>query len=405
MNATQVAFSALFALLALALAAMTWLARRERRARQRAGQREWAVGLLLQTVAWPLFAIDLPPAPHLPAALGCGLLVAGYAGMARALLRSVGARSPRWPVYLPGAVLAALLASNVFLVTLQITLFWCFALLTIAVFTWSFAQLLRLPQPWSLKAVVLIFGGAALVCAYRLAEQLLQPQWGPAYDGALTPAQGVALGYFLLAPVFATFAFLMLQQERQQAWLEDLAAQDPLTGVNNRRAFFAQAEAMGARETLGGRLVAWLMIDIDSFKAINDRHGHGVGDVILRQVSDALGDTLRGSDIAGRFGGDEFCALLFDVQPGEAAQRAERLRQRIVAQSVGGAGQVVMATVSIGVAHARWDRRIDLDVLMAAADRRLYAAKRAGRNRVVASDVDAVPVAPPAARPSAQPAR
>ncbi len=194
---------------------------------------------------------------------------------------------------------------------------------------------------------------------------------------------------------------LPLRQARKPGRRQRQAAQDPLTGIDNRRAFFIQAEAMGARETLGGRLVAWLMIDIDAFKTINDRHGHGVGDVILRQVADALRATLRGSDIAGCFGGDAFCALLFDVQPGEGTLRAERLRQRIEAQSVGGNGEVVMATVSIGVAHTRWDRRIDLDMLMATADRRLHAAKRGGRNRVVASDVDAAAMAAVAPRPAA----
>mgnify|MGYP002712455160 CR=1 FL=1 len=238
------------------------------------------------------------------------------------------------------------------------------------------------------RVVIGIYIGAGVVCALRLLEQWQQPQSGPAFDAGITPAQQLALGYFLLAPVFATFAFVLAQLERQQRLLEGLAAADPLTGLDNRRAFFERVVrqlGIGPRDE---RLAALLMIDVDGFKPVNDRHGHAVGDRVLGVVAGALRAALQGRDIAGRFGGDEFCMLLVDVSPGEAGQRAERLRAAVAAQPVRVDGIEVPVTLSIGIAHARPGGDVDLDALLATADRRLYLAKRAGRDRVIDRDVE-----------------
>ena len=136
------------------------------------------------------------------------------------------------------------------------------------------------------------------------------------------------------------------------------------------------------------RLAALLMIDVDGFKPVNDRHGHAVGDRVLGVVAGALRAALQGRDIAGRFGGDEFCMLLVDVSPGEAGHRAERLRAAVAAQPVRVDGIEVPVTLSIGIAHARPGGDVDLDALLATADRRLYLAKRAGRDRVIDRDVE-----------------
>lgn len=391
MDAWQVTLLAMFVLLAVSLAAMAWLVLREHRIRERAGLREWTAGLALQTLAWPLFAIPAAVLGGAIQAMACALLVAGYAAMLRALLRSLPATPARTPlswavVYLPALMLLLALLVPGQAPQARIAMFWVAALLTVLL---SVRAPLRRHgrRPGPERALLVLFAGAALVCVYRLAEQGWNPQSGPTFDAGITPGQQLALAYFLIAPVFATFAFLLLQLERQQRWLEGLAAEDALTGIHNRRAFFEQAQRRLSRHD-GDGLLALLMIDADSFKAINDRHGHAVGDRVLVAVAAAMRGCLQPDDIAGRFGGDEFCMLLMGVSAGDAAARAQAVRRAVAARPLRIDGIDVPVTLSIGIAHMREGRDADLDRLLAIADRRLYLAKRTGRDRVIDHDVE-----------------
>lgn len=385
----------MFVLLAVSLAAMAWLVLREHRLRERAGLREWTAGLALQTLAWPLFAVPAAVLGGAIQAMACALLVAGYAAMLRALLRALLRSLPATPARTPLSWAAVYLPALMLLLALlvpgqapqaRIAMFWAAALLTVLL---SVRAPLRRHgrRPGAERALLVLFAGAALVCIYRLAEQGWNPQSGPTFDAGITPGQQLALAYFLIAPVFATFAFLLLQLERQQRWLEGLAAEDALTGIHNRRAFFEQAQRRLSRHD-GDGLLALLMIDADSFKAINDRHGHAVGDRVLVAVAAAMHASLQPGDIAGRFGGDEFCMLLMGVSAGEAARRAQVLRRTVAARPLRIDGVEVPVTLSIGIAHMREGRDADLDRLLAIADRRLYLAKRTGRDRVIDHDVE-----------------
>lgn len=387
----------MFVLLAVSLAAMTWLVLREQRLRERAGLREWTLGLALQTLAWPLFAVPTSVLGGTVQAIACALLVAGYAAMLRALLRSLpatpGRASLSWAVvYLPSLILLLALLVPGQAPEQRIALFWTTALLTVLL---SVRAPLRRAgrRPWPERALVVLFTGAALVCLYRLAEQAWNPQSGPTFGAGITPGQQLALAYFLVAPVFATFAFLLLQLERQQRWLEGLAAEDALTGVHNRRAFFELAQQRLACAHDDG-LAALLMIDIDDFKTINDTHGHAAGDGVLASIAARLRAATRDGDVVGRFGGDEFCMLLTGGGIGDAAMRAERLRAQVAAYPPVIDGIANAVTLSIGIAHVRKGRAPDLDALLAMADRRLYLAKRAGRNRVIDRDVEVALPAP-----------
>ncbi len=392
MDAVKVTLLAMFVLLAVSLATMTWLVLRDPRMRERAGLREWATGLALQTVAWPLFAVPATVMHGSVQALACALLVAGYAAMLRALLRSLPAVSGRTPlswavVYLPAIMLLLALLWPGQASPQRITLFWVAALATVLLA--ARAPLRRRGRrPWPERALLVLFAGAALVCVYRLTEQALLPQSGPAFDARITPAQQAALMYFLIAPVFATFAFLLLQLEHQQRWLEGLAAEDALTGVHNRRAFFELAQRRLTRVHDGDGLAALLMIDVDGFKAVNDAHGHGAGDRVLATLATRLRAVVRDGELVGRFGGDEFCMLLLGSSVGEATLRAEQLRAQVAAYPLDADSSVAPVTLSIGIAHVRPGRGADLDALLAMADRRLYLAKRAGRNRVIDRDVE-----------------
>ncbi|MDR7191962.1 GGDEF domain-containing protein [Luteimonas terrae] len=391
MDAWGITLLAMFVLLAVSLAAMTWMVLREQRIREHAGLREWTVGLALQTLAWPMFAVPPSVLGGAVQAIACALLVAGYAAMLRALLRSLPTTPVRtsWPwalVYLPSLLLLLALLVPGQAPEMRIAMFWTAALLTVLLA--GRAPLRRRGRrAWPERALVVLFVGAALVCLYRLAEQALNPQSGPTFEAGITPGQQLALAYFLVAPVFATFAFLLLQLERQQRWLEGLAAEDALTGIHNRRAFFELAQRRLARAHDDG-LAALLMIDVDDFKAINDAHGHAAGDGVLAHVAAQLRAAARDDEVVGRFGGDEFCMLLTGGGLGEASERAERLRAQVAASPPVVDGVATAVTLSIGIAHVREGREPDLDALLAMADRRLYLAKRAGRNRVIDRDVE-----------------
>ena len=175
--------------------------------------------------------------------------------------------------------------------------------------------------------------------------------------------------------------FLSRRQEREQALT------DPLTGLGNRRYFDERGDGVLALARRRGRPFSVLMIDIDHFKRVNDQHGHAVGDEVLRALGNALKASLRGGDVCGRLGGEEFAVALPDEDREGAAATAERLRhalERLGASSAAARGPIEV-TVSIGVAAYPEDGDA-LEALLRRADKRLFRAKQSGRNRVVAAD-------------------
>jgi diguanylate cyclase (GGDEF)-like protein len=166
--------------------------------------------------------------------------------------------------------------------------------------------------------------------------------------------------------------------------LHKVSVADPLTGVANRRRFEEIAEVEWNRAMRVSWPVTLLMIDVDFFKAINDRHGHGRGDECLIQVAVALGASLRrGGDLLARYGGEEFIALLPNTRLNEGAQIAERMRSAIISLAIPSAKAEACAflSVSIGLASAVPSPLQDFRDLLAAADAALYRAKALGRNR------------------------
>lgn len=181
-----------------------------------------------------------------------------------------------------------------------------------------------------------------------------------------------------------------LRQKRYRERLQDnyrhslsLALTDDLTGLYNHRYLSAHLDTAIRRAVATGKPLSVLMLDIDFFKKVNDTHGHAVGDVVLREFAKRVTRSIREFDTAARYGGEEFVVVMPECDAGVAANVAERLR-RLVAENpfeAGEAGQLEI-TVSIGISwlHGEDDAPV---ALLARADEALYAAKRAGRNRVV----------------------
>ncbi|MCC5873528.1 MAG: GGDEF domain-containing protein [Gammaproteobacteria bacterium] len=185
-----------------------------------------------------------------------------------------------------------------------------------------------------------------------------------------------------------------LELQRANAQLHELAIRDHLTRSLNRRHFYDVAEAELQRAQRYHAPMSLLLLDLDDFKGINDRHGHACGDAALCQLVDLIQGRLRNSDILARIGGEEFVVLLPETEPESARQLAERLRQAIADQPFEHGEIRVTLTASWGVATAHTEDR-DIDSLLDRADRALYAAKDSGRNRVcVATSEVATATAP-----------
>jgi diguanylate cyclase (GGDEF)-like protein len=159
---------------------------------------------------------------------------------------------------------------------------------------------------------------------------------------------------------------------------ERLSMQDSLTALHNRRWFDAVFPPHAERLLAEERAAALLMVDVDRFKDINDRHGHAVGDTVLRWVAQGLADALRPCDLLARYGGEEFAVLVADAPGVVAFEVAERLRESV--EQSGTDRPTTRCTVSIGVALVHGGE--PFAELVARADEALFRAKSAGRNRV-----------------------
>ncbi|HVR69405.1 MAG TPA: sensor domain-containing diguanylate cyclase [Vicinamibacteria bacterium] len=196
--------------------------------------------------------------------------------------------------------------------------------------------------------------------------------------GAFTASAARVLG-ILANQAAATLSVIQLKERHR-----DLAEHDALTGLYNRRAFDDHLARAVAREDRQGGRFALLMLDIDHFKKLNDTYGHPAGDAALAGVARLLERLLRKGDLAARYGGEEFAAILPGSDEKGALGMAERVRQALESERLVFEGARLALTASFGAAVWPADGR-EAAALVGAADRALYAAKQAGRNRVTAA--------------------
>lgn len=250
------------------------------------------------------------------------------------------------------------------------------------------------PAGWFLSKASPIDGEARLVGHARLKDPTL------AVVVTATLADTLESYYRQLLLIFAVLLVLTLGgamfsvsllrslrvQESHAAELQRLATTDPLTGVCNRREFFAAGLREFLRARRYGTTLAVLMLDIDHFKDVNDRCGHPTGDAVLVALTGTVAALVRDQDTVGRLGGEEFAVILPATDLPGAIAGAERLRAAVGQAQIARADDPtaqLSVTVSIGVAALAADDA-SFEAVLARADKRLYAAKDAGRNRVVA---------------------
>lgn len=231
--------------------------------------------------------------------------------------------------------------------------------------------------------VIVILASLALFFGMRIPLM----QFLPFPFGAL-PMQPGWLGAFNLIVFGHTFLLVVLvvamSKERLELEQRTKAQTDPLTGALNRRAFMARGERLVARHGHESATLSLLFLDLDHFKALNDRFGHSGGDDVLTCFVGLVNACIRPTDFLFRMGGEEFCCLLPYTDTEQAQRVAERIRQQVEAAAVIVGGAPAKATVSIGIASTE-EFGYDLDALIRHADSAVYAAKRGGRNRVEVS--------------------
>ena len=184
----------------------------------------------------------------------------------------------------------------------------------------------------------------------------------------------------LLFTISIAFIMLAMAKERTEYSHRAAARTDPLTGIANRRGFLEQT-AVSKRAAIELKPTAVLLFDLDHFKTVNDRYGHAIGDRALQIFADVARAQIGTSGTVGRWGGDEFVAVLYDASRDHAATLAERTQLAFQRAAADIDGRPAKATVSTGMVFSA-DRPFELTALLAQADQALYRAKTEGRNRL-----------------------
>ncbi len=327
------------------------------------------------------FAVDDGAPRHLLILLGTESVLAGTALFGWGFARLCGARPPR-ALALPVVLLLAL---DALAWTQSPACFeWVFngagllVALSITLAHWRFAGLGATRVEKAVTTSFTLFVGTWAMRLGFTAAGDGRPSFHASHvPPAIEPWLGVFYGTI---PVIIAALTLNLVNERLVGRLRALAHTDELTGALSRRALRERAPALLARQRAGGRLVAALMVDIDHFKGVNDRHGHPAGDAVLQRTAHLVEMNLRSDSMVTRYGGEEFAVLLPVTGLDEARAAAERLRKAIEADVVEFDGARIGVTISVGLALVADGE--PLDAALTRADKALYRAKNAGRNRV-----------------------
>ena len=368
----------LMAVADLALASALWIGA----GRRRDGIVPWASSLVARACGFGIIALATEPQAG-AAALGLGLVALSITLQGAALVTYAKRHLPTWvhsavvaAVALPTQLLANDPASAALFVGVVLSIL-CLAAAAIA---WQ----LHAPAGSRARTIlVACFGAAGGILLVRGLGAVFVA------DAVAAVLRPTGLGAVATLTVFAaaigtTLAFLLLQKERAEGEVQRLATMDPLTGAYNRRTFHEIGERELGRARRAGQPLSIVMIDIDNFRAINDKYGSKVGDEVLQRFADLLRSALRKEDMVVRFGGDEFVVLLPEVPGPGAVVVAGRIRRAVAAAPIEVAAGQFAVTASLGVAARLDEGPESMDGLLDRAGSALSLAKERGRNRVVA---------------------
>ena len=336
----------------------------------------WSVGLLLIFSSTVLFgARDV--LPELLTVVVANLLLLGGSGLLTVgSSRFFNHAAPRWGVPLlllactPGLLWWTLVQPDypmrlLFISTVMLVLqLWHLGI------TWRYDR-----HSWAARFTITILTLIVLSLGLRVVSIAL----GTGGDNFFSPTlvQTLYLGSYSFGLLLLTISLVLQAAQRLHQELEQLVSHDMLTGALTRRALFEQGEIEIERSQRSARPMSVLMLDLDHFKRINDEHGHLVGDRVLRDFAERVQAQLRRPDQFGRFGGEEFLALLPDTDHDQALTVAERIRASTPTDPT-----LPVCTVSIGVATRPVRHPESLEALISRADQALYRAKDLGRDRV-----------------------
>ncbi len=347
------------------------------------GMRKWAIAIFLETLTWILIAARGSIPDVYSVVVANGLKAASHALILAAIYEFQQRSAPRWQYFAPVAltlVMGALLLDDIQGRFVWGSLIFGFQMALIG------RALLSDRETRTGRAWRLLFAGVVIVMtvlALRAAVALLgysdfaQPQ----NDAVPHPVQIISFIAVMATALLGSIGFVLMVKERTDREIRHLALTDSLTQVPNRHALMEHAERALARRN--GAPLALLMIDVDHFKQINDTHGHPTGDEVLRQVARLLSERLRGGDLLGRYGGEEFCVVAPDTDIEGALTLAESLRKSIATAPFSTECGTLSTSISIGISHCPPEVMRDLKKMLAEADAALYSAKQTGRNKVV----------------------
>ncbi len=224
-----------------------------------------------------------------------------------------------------------------------------------------------------------IFAGLTFFRLYILAANNIQPvehltQWN---------LNKITFLLCMLSLLAINFGFIAMVNEKMAELLEHAAGRDWLTNTLTRGHLEKSAEAQTLKTIKLKQSQAMLLMDLDRFKLINDTYGHLFGDKVLQIIADLIKDNAREIDLIGRYGGEEFCIIMPNASEAEAFILAERIRRKFESSPIMFNGQPISCTVSIGLCDSN-SIHAHFNTMFSAADKSLYAAKNAGRNKIVA---------------------
>jgi diguanylate cyclase (GGDEF)-like protein len=345
------------------------------------GLAPWSSALAVRAVALLLLARFEAQGGAL--AVAAGLLALSITLQAHALVAFERRSLPAWvhtAVIAALVVPFALLAADPAAAILFGGLVYGTLLAGVAAISWQ----VRSPATYRSRGILgacFAFAAAAFYARGISAVISADPMLAFTAPGGFASATFIAAG---AAALVSSFGFVLLHKERADAEALRLATMDPLTATYNRRTFHEIAERELARARRAGQPLSIIMVDLDHFRAINEKHGQRVGDEVLQRVADLVRAALRKEDMLVRFGGEEFLVLLPEVAGPGAVVVGGRIRKAVAASEIAAGTHRFAITVSAGVSARLDEGPESIDSLIARAEEALALAKRRGRNRVVA---------------------